>query len=107
QRLHRGIVTAGLVTDRYRYAGEISRAFYLGVRRHENACRRYRIDVSVHFAMAVGGRDVHGPVAGAADVRFTAFLERLIGADFVALVVNLAVGRAHEFAEFVFEAFLA
>ena len=30
-----------------------------------------------------------------------------IGADLVALVVNLAVGRAHQLAEFVVQAFLA
>jgi hypothetical protein len=46
-------------------------------------------------------------VAGAADICFAAFLERLIGADLVALVVNLAIGCAHQLAKFVLEAFLA
>ena len=107
ERLHGRIVAAGLVADRNRHAGEIGRIFDLRIGGDENAGRRHRIDVGVHLAVAIGGRDVDGPVAGAAHVRLAAFLERLIGADLVALVVNLAVGRAHQLAEFVFEAFLA
>src|SRR5207248_9729101 len=52
-------------------------------------------------ADALGRRNVHRPMAGAADIRFASFFERLEGADFVAFVVNLTVGRAHQFAEFI------
>jgi hypothetical protein len=46
-------------------------------------------------------------MAGAADVRFAALFERLIRANFVALVVDLAAGRAHQLAEFVIKPFVA
>src|SRR6476660_10620112 len=46
-------------------------------------------------------------MARTADVRLAAFFKLLIGADFVALVVNLSVGCAQQLAEFVFESFLA
>ena len=55
--------------------------------------------------MAVGGRNVDGPVAGAAHIRLTAFLERLEGA-LAAFVMDLAVGRAHQLTEFIVEALL-
>ena len=44
-------------------------------------------------------------MAGAAHARLAALLERLEGADLVALGVDFAAGRAHLFAEFVVEAF--
>src|SRR6201993_1523155 len=46
-------------------------------------------------------------MAGAALVRLAPFLERVKRADFVALVVDLAVGLANEFAEFVIEPLVA
>src|SRR5258708_29719075 len=53
--------------------------------------------------MALGGRDVDRPVAGAADISFAARLDALEG-PLRALVVMLAAGRADQFAEFVVEA---
>ena len=54
--------------------------------------------------MAGRGRDVHGPVAGAADIGVAAALEGLIGANlFAALVVVLAAGRADQLAKLVIE----
>ena len=47
------------------------------IRRHEHAAGRDRIGVAVELAVALGGRDVHGPVAGAGNVRVAALLERL------------------------------
>jgi hypothetical protein len=107
ERLHGGVVAARLEADRNRHAGEIGRRLHLRIGRHEDARRRHRIDVGVHLAVAIRSRDVDGPVAGAAYVRLASFLERLKGADFVALVVNLAGGRTHQLAEFVVQAFLA
>ena len=54
--------------------------------------------------MAGGGRDIHGPVAGAADVGLASLLDTLERA-LVDLVVVLARGRADQFAEFVVETF--
>ena len=54
--------------------------------------------------MAVGGGDVHGPVAGAADVAGAAGFQRLVGADLVAELMAAAGGRIHGLAEFVIEA---
>ncbi len=56
--------------------------------------------------MPARGGDVHGPVARARDVRLAAFLERLKGADLVALVVDLAAGGLHLLAEFVVQTFI-
>jgi hypothetical protein len=53
------------------------------------------------------GRDVDGPVAGAADVGGAALLKSLKSADAVAEVVPFAVGRVEFVAEGVIEAFLA
>ena len=57
--------------------------------------------------MALGRRDVDGPVAGAAHVGLAALLEGLIGADLVALCrATLPSGRLHFLAEFVVQAFV-
>src|SRR6185437_16240440 len=60
--------------------------------------------IAVHLALAGRGRDVDGPVARTADVRGAALLQRLVGADLVALVVDLAVGLLHQLLEDVIEA---
>ena len=56
--------------------------------------------------MAARGRNVHGPVAGAAHIGLTALFDALEGAP-AALVVVLAFGRADQFAEFVIQALIA
>src|SRR5262249_45042406 len=48
-------------------------------------------------------RNVHGPVAGAADVAGTARFKRLIGADHIADMVGSGVPRIHGFAKLVLE----
>ena len=53
--------------------------------------------------MAVGGGDVHRPVAGAADVAGAARFQRLIGADLVAELMAAARARIQGFAELVVE----
>jgi hypothetical protein len=106
ERLHRRVMAAGLIAHRDGHAGQIFRAFDLRVRLHENSRRRHRIDLACHAAVTLGGRDIHRPVAGAGDIGLAPRLERLHGADLVALVVLLAVGRADEFAKFVVEAFV-
>ena len=68
ERLDGRVVAAGLVADRDRHAGEILRRLDWRIRRHEDAGRRDRIDVGIEPAVALGGRDVDGPVAGAADI---------------------------------------
>src|SRR6202043_4271806 len=57
------------------------------------------------LAGAGGGRDVHGPMTGAADIASAAGFERLIGADLVADVMAAARSRIHGLAELVVEAF--
>src|SRR5215475_9425077 len=52
--------------------------------------------------MTVGGGDVDGPVAGAADVGLASVLDALEGA-LIDLVVVLALGRADQLAEFIVE----
>src|SRR5689334_5112920 len=52
--------------------------------------------------MALGGRDIDGPVAGAADVGLPTLLDTLERA-FIGLVVVAALGRADQFAELVVE----
>ena len=54
--------------------------------------------------MAVRGRNVHRPMAGAAHIGLAALLDALEGA-LVDLVVMLAVGRADQLTEFILEAF--
>src|SRR6266480_6413313 len=61
-------------------------------RRATPSTRRY-----IHAADALGCGDVDGPVASAAYIGLAAFFERLERSDFVALVVNLAAGCAHQF----------
>ena len=56
--------------------------------------------------MAARGRDIDGPVAGAADVGLAALLDALEGAV-IDLVVVLALGGADQLAEFVVEALVA
>jgi hypothetical protein len=106
ERLHRRVVAARLIADRDRHAGKVLRGFDLGIRLHENAGRRHRIDVARHAAEALRGGHVDGPVAGAAHVGAAALLERLEGADLVAFVVMLAVGGFDQLAKFVVETFL-
>jgi len=51
------------------------------------------------------GRDIDGPVAGAADIGAAALLQRLIGADpLAARVMVLPAGRADLLAKLVIEA---
>ena len=106
KRLDGGVVAAGLVADRDRHAREILRPLDRRIRRHEDAGRRHRIDLAVKPALALGGCDPDGPVAGAAHVGVAAGLERLHGADAVALVVVRAVRRLHLLAEHVVEPFV-
>ena len=62
------VVASRLVADRDRHAGEIGRTSVRRIRRHEDAARGNRIALGVELAVALRGGDVHGPVAGAADV---------------------------------------
>src|SRR5438067_13040202 len=57
--------------------------------------------------MAPGGGDVDGPMAGAADVGLATLFERLEGADPVALVMDIALGRLDHLLEDVIEALVA
>ena len=104
ERLDRRVVAAGLEADRNRNAGEVGRRSDRGIGGNEDTGRGDRIDVGIELGVAVGGRDVHGPVAGAADVGLAPLLDALEGA-LVDLVVVLALGRADQLAEFVVETF--
>ena len=80
ERLDGRVVAAGLEADGDRHAGEIGGVADRRVRRHEDAGGRDGIDVGVELGVAVGGGDVDGPVAGAADVRLASLLDALEGA---------------------------
>src|SRR5215831_655617 len=70
-------------------------------RRYEHCRGCYRIGLGVELAMTDRGGDVDRPVAGAADVRISPSLDRLIGANLVAEVVD-PLGWVRELiAEFV------
>jgi hypothetical protein len=103
QRLDRRIVAAGLEADRDRHPGKVGRRADGRIGRNENARWRHRIGVGIEPGMAVRGRHVHGPMAGAAHVGFAALFDALEGA-FRALVVVLAAARADQLAELVVEA---
>src|SRR3984957_17511081 len=68
QRLDGRVVAPGLVSDRYGNIRELRRLGDRRIGRNENAGGRDGISVGVEFAMTCGSRDVHGPVAGAADI---------------------------------------
>src|SRR5262249_55949336 len=68
------------------------------------AGRSNRIDVGIEPAFALRRRDAHGPMTGTAHVGGAAALERLHGADLVALVVMRAVRRLDQFLEDVIKA---
>ena len=88
--LDRRVVAAGLIADRNRHGRKIGRRLHRRIRRHEHAARRNRIAIGVELAVAVGGGDVHGPVAGAADVAGAARFQCLIGADLIAELMAAA-----------------
>src|SRR5215469_9553871 len=70
-------------------------------RRYKHCRGRYRIGLGVELAMTDRGGDIDRPVAGAADVGISPSLDRLIGANLVAEVVDpLGWGR-ELIAEFV------
>ena len=104
ERLHGRIVAAGLVADRDRHAGEVLGPLHRRIGRHEHAGGRDRIGLGIELAVAGGRRHADGPVAGAAHIGRAAFLERLEGADLVALVMVRAVARLDQFPKFVVEA---
>ena len=56
--------------------------------------------------MALGGGDVHRPVAGAGDVRLPPALEGLHRADLVAKLLRRAIARLNELAEHIVEPFV-
>ena len=57
--------------------------------------------------MAVRGRNVHGPVAGAAHIGLSALFDALESTPVTTFVVVLAFGRADQFAEFVIQSLIA
>ena len=96
-------MAAGLVADRDRDLGQLVGRPHRRVGGDEDARRRDGVGVGVELAVAGGGGDAHGPVARAADVGGAARLERLVGADLVAAVVDPAVRGLDELAEDVVE----
>src|SRR4029079_14753859 len=98
-----GVVAARLIADRDRHAGEIRRLLHLGVRRNENAACLNLVEISRKLAVALGGGDVHGPMAGAGEVGLPAALEGLHRAHLVAKLLRRAVARLHQLAELVVE----
>ena len=80
QRLDRRIVAARLEADRDRHAGKVGRRADGRIGGNEDARRRDRIGVGIEPGMAVRGRDVDRPVAGAAHVGLAALLDALEGA---------------------------
>src|SRR3954463_362470 len=76
-------MTSRLVADGDRNAAQIFRIADLRLGRDEDGGRRPRGWGGVPLPVPAGGGDVHGPVAGAADVRLTPLFEALVGADLV------------------------
>src|SRR6185437_9052121 len=101
ERLDRRVVAARLETDGNGDAGKIGGRPDRGIGGDEDTGRGDGIDVGIQLGMALGGRDVDGPVAGAAYIGLASLFDALEGA-LVGLVVVLAGGRADQFAEFVF-----
>ena len=106
ERLDGRIMAAGLIADGDWNAGEILGLPDRRILGHEDARRRHRIDAGIEPAVALRGGDADGPMAGAAHVRGAAALERLHGADLVALVMVRAVGRFDQLLKVVIEAFV-
>src|SRR6516164_6344449 len=106
ERLDGRIVAARLIADGDWNAGEILRFSDWRILGHEDARRRHRIDAGIKPAIALRRGDADGPMAGAAHVGAAAALERLHGADLVALVMVRAVGRFDQLLKDVVEAFV-
>src|SRR5690606_31575770 len=88
-----------------RHAGQVPGALHGRVGGHEYAGRGDGVEVGIELAVPRRRRHADRPVARTADIRRPALLERLEGADPVALVMDLAVGRLHQLTELILEAF--
>jgi hypothetical protein len=107
QRLDTGVVTARLIAHGERDSRQILGLANRRIGRHEDRGRRHRVGARVQLAVAGSRRDIHGPVAGAADIRGAAGFQRLVGAHLGALVMDLAGGLLHFLVEGVLEPLVA